>query len=364
MFGFLSKNKGPFTATVQPTGQQITIKGGSSENLLKAALENGINWPYNCRVGSCGTCKCKLVSGKIKPLNDFSYVLTKEEMDAGYILACQTMLKSDIEVEVAIEAAQNGVAVAKARRIQGAISRAEPLTHDILEVAIELDGKLNDYMPGQYADIVIPGIADEPRSYSFSKSPAKENPNEVSFFIRRVPKGKLTEWLHSGNHVGQRRAAPDHPDQPQGLRMIDLRVDAASHRIDHRLKVLRAVEPVLLAFHLPFPLFLFSEQPDPHPAHHIVGDLLDAHPVAVDGELGAFGGQILQRAHDQPAKGARGIGRQIPLQPPIQTVYRDPAVHHHVAIGLVMDAPGVLTGRRGEVADDLLKDVEIGRAHV
>lgn len=204
MFGFLSKNKGPFTATVQPTGQQITIKGGSSENLLKAALENGINWPYNCRVGSCGTCKCKLVSGKIKPLNDFSYVLTKEEMDAGYILACQTMLKSDIEVEVAIEAAQNGVAVAKARRIQGAISRAEPLTHDILEVAIELDGKLNDYMPGQYADIVIPGIADEPRSYSFSKSPAKENPNEVSFFIRRVPKGKLTEWLHSGNHVGQR----------------------------------------------------------------------------------------------------------------------------------------------------------------
>ena len=78
MFGFLSKNKGPFTATVQPTGQQITIKGGSSENLLKAALENGINWPYNCRVGSCGTCKCKLVSGKIKPLNDFSYVLTKE----------------------------------------------------------------------------------------------------------------------------------------------------------------------------------------------------------------------------------------------------------------------------------------------
>ena len=100
MFGFFKSAKGPFSATVQPLGKKITFKSGNSENLLKVALENNIAWPYNCRVGSCGTCKCKLVSGKIKPLVDFSYVLTGEEMDAGYILACQTMLKSDIEVEV------------------------------------------------------------------------------------------------------------------------------------------------------------------------------------------------------------------------------------------------------------------------
>lgn len=204
MFGFFSKNKGPFTATVQPLGRQISIKSGTSENLLRAALENGINWPYNCRVGSCGTCKCKLVNGKIKPLNDFSYVLTKEELDAGFILACQTMLKSDIEVEVQTESAHNGVALAKARRIEGEISRVESLTHDILEVSIELEEELNDYLPGQYADIVIPGVADEPRSYSFSKSPTNEKAKQISFFIRRVPKGKLTEWLHAGDHVGQR----------------------------------------------------------------------------------------------------------------------------------------------------------------
>lgn len=202
MFGFFKRNKGPFNAKILPLGKTISVKGGSSENLLKVALENGIKWPYNCRVGSCGSCKCKLVSGQIKPLNDFSYVLSGEELDQGYILACQTMLRSDIEVEVPIET--NGAELAKSRRLEGRISRVGSLTHDILDVGIELDGDLTDYLPGQYADVTIPGVVDKARSYSFSNSPSHEKSNSVSFFIRRVPNGTLTEWLHTGNRVGGR----------------------------------------------------------------------------------------------------------------------------------------------------------------
>ena len=199
MFGFLKKNKGPFTAKIIPLGKSITVMGESSQNLLKVALENGINWPHNCRVGSCGTCRCKLLSGQIKPLNDFSYVLTGEELDQGYILACQTMLRSDIEVEVALDGAQ--VSLAKSRKLLGKIARVSVLTHDILEVGIELDGELNDYLPGQYAEITVPGVIDKPRTYSFSRSPTHEKPNEVSFFIRRVPNGEFTEWLNGENRV-------------------------------------------------------------------------------------------------------------------------------------------------------------------
>jgi len=202
MFGFLKKNKGPFTAKIMPLGKSITVMGESSQNLLKVALENGINWPHNCRVGSCGTCRCKLVSGQIKPLNDFSYVLTGEELDDGYILACQTMLRSDIEVEVKLEDQPSGRAAI--RKLMGKIARATELTHDILDVGIELDGTLNDYLPGQYAEITVPGVIEQPRSYSFSRAPSHEKPNEVSFFIRRVPNGELTEWLNAENRVGHR----------------------------------------------------------------------------------------------------------------------------------------------------------------
>lgn len=204
MFGFFKKNRGPFSATLRPSDQTITVKGGSSENLLKAALDAGVKWPYSCRVGSCGTCKCRLVHGQIKPLNDFSYVLSSEELDAGYILACQTMLKSDVEVEVETLDCINGADLARSRCLNGTISRVTPLTHDIVEVQIELDGSLNDYLAGQYADIALPGIIDRARSYSFSKAPSQERPNQVSFFIRRVKNGELTEWLHSGNRVGEK----------------------------------------------------------------------------------------------------------------------------------------------------------------
>ena len=70
------------------------------ENLLSSALSRGLKWPHRCKVGSCGTCKYKLLKGDIKPELDFSYVLDLEEIESGFGLACQTSLKSDIQVKV------------------------------------------------------------------------------------------------------------------------------------------------------------------------------------------------------------------------------------------------------------------------
>jgi ferredoxin len=41
-----------------------------------------------------------LVGGKITPTSDFAYTLEADELQDGYILACQTRLKKDIKVEV------------------------------------------------------------------------------------------------------------------------------------------------------------------------------------------------------------------------------------------------------------------------
>ncbi len=99
--GLFSKKKKDFKATVASTGQTFDVPGGI--NLLQAALNAGIKWPHDCRVGSCGSCRCILKEGKIKPLNDFSYVLDGEQLKSGMVLACQSRLKSDIVVEVDFE---------------------------------------------------------------------------------------------------------------------------------------------------------------------------------------------------------------------------------------------------------------------
>lgn len=198
MFSFFS-SKGPFNVKVTSTDKTFSVEKG--DNLLKAALSNNLAWPHNCRVGSCGECRCRLVSGKIKPLSDFSYVLNSEEMDSGMILACQTSLRSDVEIEVKMDVPPEPIS--KPETIDGVIAATKRLTHDILEVTIKVNKSFPKYLAGQYAEITIPGVIDKPRSYSFSKAPDQEKENHISFFIRHVPNGEFTSWLHEDNREGQ-----------------------------------------------------------------------------------------------------------------------------------------------------------------
>jgi ring-1,2-phenylacetyl-CoA epoxidase subunit PaaE len=43
--------------------------------------------PYSCTSGVCGTCRAKLVEGKVRMERNFA--LDKKEVAAGYILTCQ-----------------------------------------------------------------------------------------------------------------------------------------------------------------------------------------------------------------------------------------------------------------------------------
>ncbi len=199
MFSFFS-SKGPFKAAVASENKAFSVEKG--DNLLKSALADGLAWPHNCRVGSCGECRCRLVSGKIKPLSDFSYVLTSEEMDAGMILACQTSLRSDVEIEVKMDTPT--IPISKPETAEGAITATKSLTHDILEVTIQVDDQFPKYLAGQYAEIVVPGVIAKPRSYSFANAPDKEKKNQVSFYIRHVPEGEFTTWLHGESREGQK----------------------------------------------------------------------------------------------------------------------------------------------------------------
>ena len=54
---------------VAPFGARYEVPPG--ETMLEAALKNGVPFPHNCTVGTCGSCKCKLKSGRVNALTDF-----------------------------------------------------------------------------------------------------------------------------------------------------------------------------------------------------------------------------------------------------------------------------------------------------
>lgn len=60
----------------------------NTENLLDAGNEHGADLPYSCRAGVCSTCKCKVIEGEVDM--DISIGLEDYEVEAGYVLSCQS----------------------------------------------------------------------------------------------------------------------------------------------------------------------------------------------------------------------------------------------------------------------------------
>ncbi len=99
MFGKLFK-KSPADYILRITPADINVRIAATETLLQGALRQGIAFPHNCRAGGCGKCKCRLLEGKVKELTDKSYLLSVDELRDNYILACQSIPKSDVVISV------------------------------------------------------------------------------------------------------------------------------------------------------------------------------------------------------------------------------------------------------------------------
>jgi ring-1,2-phenylacetyl-CoA epoxidase subunit PaaE len=61
--------------------------------ILDAAMDRSADIPYSCKGGMCCTCRCKVLKGDVAM--DVNYALTKEETDAGFVLACQSHPMTD-----------------------------------------------------------------------------------------------------------------------------------------------------------------------------------------------------------------------------------------------------------------------------
>ncbi|MEP7318516.1 MAG: 1,2-phenylacetyl-CoA epoxidase subunit PaaE [Panacibacter sp.] len=69
---------------------QVPFNGNA---ILDEALKNGADLPYSCKGGVCCTCKARLLEGEVDM--DVSYGLEAEEIDEGFILACQAHPKTE-----------------------------------------------------------------------------------------------------------------------------------------------------------------------------------------------------------------------------------------------------------------------------
>ncbi|KQH79478.1 electron transfer flavoprotein [Mycobacterium gordonae] len=76
------------TVTFRLSGKQWTYDLTPGDSILEGALQVRDDAPYACMGGACGTCRAKLVEGNVEM--DHNFALGQAELDAGYILTCQS----------------------------------------------------------------------------------------------------------------------------------------------------------------------------------------------------------------------------------------------------------------------------------
>lgn len=81
------------TVSVELDGEQHSLDWPAKSTLIDALLAKGIDAPYSCREGECGSCACTLRSGTVDPGNVTA--LSPEDIEDGHILACQARPTSD-----------------------------------------------------------------------------------------------------------------------------------------------------------------------------------------------------------------------------------------------------------------------------
>jgi len=153
--------------------------------LLDSALLNGVELPHDCRSGVCGSCRVRLVDGKV-------FGGTEEGSDMIY--ACQARVVSDLTLET--ETLPDTVS------LPTRVAELTRLAPDVIGVNIELPRPLN-YLPGQYCKLQFRGFPERCYSPSYPLEGAPDR-HVLQFHIRRFPDGAVSSALGDDIRAGHR----------------------------------------------------------------------------------------------------------------------------------------------------------------
>ena len=155
----------PHQVTIKPSNRTFTASEG--ETVLDAALREGVIIAYGCRNGACGTCKGKLIDGKVDYGTYQEHALPEAERNAGMALFCQAAPLTDIVIECREIAGVKDVPI---KVLPCRVQKMERVTPDVMVLQLKLPANERlQFLAGQYIDILLKNGAR--RSFSMANPP-------------------------------------------------------------------------------------------------------------------------------------------------------------------------------------------------
>jgi uncharacterized 2Fe-2S/4Fe-4S cluster protein (DUF4445 family) len=129
---------GKCTVTFEPEGKNITVD--ENTNLMEAAHNADVYINASCNgKGACGKCKLIVESGKVESLP--TSLLSENEKEKGYVLACQSTVKENIVARIPEETIEKklksaGMGEAATKKLAGLVDTIEPV---VSKIPLQLD---------------------------------------------------------------------------------------------------------------------------------------------------------------------------------------------------------------------------------
>lgn len=184
------------TAFVRLDPSSALLACAPGQTVLAAALAAGIDLPYECASGSCGSCRARLVEGSVSPLWAAAPGLSERDRRKGdRILCCQSVVQGDCVIQIQPRAGTPPVRPARWRtRVRG----LRPLNPDVMHLVLQADHAV-DFLPGQFMLFELPyGIGR--RAYSMANLPGING--RLEFIVKRKPGGLGCAYLFDGLREG------------------------------------------------------------------------------------------------------------------------------------------------------------------
>ena len=178
-------------SVIKIADSDVAFACSADDTITRAALRAGLGMPYECNVGSCGTCKIELLDGEIESAWPAAPALSERDRSKNRVLGCQTHPHGDCTIKVRL--AQQYVPAHRPRRFTTTLTAVRDITHDIREFHLRADESL-PFLPGQYALLSLPGVPGQ-RAYSMSNAVDAEGAAIWEFQIKRMPGGQGTTVL-------------------------------------------------------------------------------------------------------------------------------------------------------------------------
>jgi CDP-4-dehydro-6-deoxyglucose reductase len=160
-----------------------------SQTVLEAAIDAGINLPYGCRNGACGSCKAKLISGKVMHNDYQGSAMSDNELAAGNALLCCAMALEDLTIECR---EVGGLAGIKPRILPARVAKKEQLAHDVVALHLQLPASERlQFKAGQYIEFIL----KDGKRRAFSIANAQHDAEFLQLHIRVIPGGVFSEYV-------------------------------------------------------------------------------------------------------------------------------------------------------------------------